>query len=60
MHDDVDTKRRLWNGVFDYDLNLFAPGGPDGSPDAGFLAITPLRALVLEGYGARGMRRWSA
>ena len=23
FHDDVETKRRLWNGVFDYDLNLF-------------------------------------
>ncbi len=26
---DLDTKRRLWTGVFDYDLNMFAPGGPD-------------------------------
>ena len=57
---DLDTKRRLWNGVFDYDLNAFAPGGPDDSPDTGFLAITPERALVLKQYGMGGMQRWSA
>ena len=28
VHTDVETKRRLWDGVFDYDLNDFAPGGP--------------------------------
>src|SRR3954469_13802649 len=27
VHDDLETKRRLWTGVFDYDLNAFAPGG---------------------------------
>ncbi len=57
---DVDTKRRLWDGVFDYDLNLFAPGGPDDSPGTGFLAVTPTRALILEQYGMKGMRRWRA
>ena len=57
---DLDTKRRLWNGVFDYDLNAFAPGGPDGSPDLGFIAITPSRALWLGAYGMTGMDRWSA
>jgi general stress protein 26 len=57
---DLDTKRRLWNGVFDYDLNAFSPGGPDDSPDTGFLAITPERALVLHQYGMGGMQRWSA
>jgi general stress protein 26 len=57
---DVETKRRIWDGVFDYDLNVFAPGGPDGSPDTGFVAITPTRALVLEQYGMGGIRRWSA
>ena len=45
LFDDLDTKRRLWNGVFDYDLNLFAPGGPDASPETGFLAVRPQRAL---------------
>lgn len=60
VHDDLATKRRLWEGVFDYDLNLFAPGGPDDSPDTAFMAITPTRALVLEQYGMKGMRRWRA
>jgi general stress protein 26 len=57
---DLETKRRLWTGVFDYDLNLFAPGGPDDSPDTAFMAITPERALVLKQYGMGGMQRWSA
>jgi len=57
---DVETKRRMWDGVFDYDLNAFAPGGPDGSPGTGFLAITPERAIILHGYGAGGIQRWSA
>ncbi|HSM66874.1 MAG TPA: pyridoxamine 5'-phosphate oxidase family protein [Ilumatobacteraceae bacterium] len=60
MLDDLDTKRRLWNGVFDYDLNAFAPGGPENSPGTGFLAIRPERALVLKQYGMGGAQRWSA
>jgi general stress protein 26 len=60
MFTDLETKRRLWNGVFDYDLNAFAPGGPDNSPDTAFLAITPTRALVLKQYGMGGSQRWSA
>ncbi len=60
VFDDLDTKRRLWNGVFDYDLNAFAPGGPENSPGTGFIAITPTRALVLEAYGMKSSRRWSA
>lgn len=60
LFDDVETKKRLWDGVFDYDLNAFAPGGPDDSPDTGFLAITPERAIVLKQYGAGGTQRWSA
>ncbi len=55
---DVETKRRLWTGVFDYDLNLFAPGGPDGSPNTAFLAVTPERGLILKQYGMKGVRRW--
>jgi len=46
--------------VFDYDLNLFAPGGPDDSPGTAFLAIRPTRALVLKQYGMGGTQRWSA
>lgn len=57
---DLETKRRLWEGVFDYDLNAFAPGGPDGSPDTAFLAVTPTRALVLRQYGMGGADRWSS
>lgn len=57
---DLETKRRLWNGVFDYDLNAFAPGGPDDSPDTGFLAVTPTRAMVMKQYGMGGVERWKA
>jgi general stress protein 26 len=57
---DLETKRRLWDGVFDYDLNAFAPGGPDNSPDTAFLAITVERALILKQYGAGGTQRWNA
>jgi general stress protein 26 len=58
MYTDLETKRRLWNGVFDYDLNAFSPGGPEGSPDNGFLAVTPKRALVLKAYGMGGREVW--
>ncbi len=57
---DIETKRRLWDGVFDYDLNAFAPGGPDGSPGTGFMAITANRALILHRYGMGGVERWHA
>lgn len=60
IFDDVETKKRLWDGVFDYDLNAFAPGGPENSPDTAFLAIRPERALVLKQYGVGGSQRWSA
>lgn len=57
---DLASKRAVWTGVFDYDLNLFAPGGPDESPDTGFIAVRPTRALWLGAYGMRGSERWSA
>jgi general stress protein 26 len=60
VHADVETKRRLWTGVFDYDLNAFAPGGPDASPGTAFMAIRPERALYLGAYGMRGTERWHA
>jgi general stress protein 26 len=60
VHTDVATKRRLWAGVFDYDLNLFAPGGPDDSPGTAFVAVTPRRALIVRQYGAGGFDRWRA
>ncbi|MFK8025068.1 MAG: pyridoxamine 5'-phosphate oxidase family protein [Ilumatobacter sp.] len=56
---DIETKRRLWE-VFDYDLNAFAPGGPDNSPETAFLGITVERALILKQYGMGGMQRFSA
>lgn len=59
-HDDLETKRRLWTGVFDYDLNLFSPGGPDNSPGTGFMAIEPERALYLKQYGMAGREVWKA
>lgn len=60
MHDDLDTKRRLWDGVFDYDLDLFAPGGSENSPDTGFLAVEPTRAVFMEFYGINGRWEWNA
>ena len=55
---DIETKRRLWNGVFDYDLNAFAPGGPENSPDTGFMRIEPYRAIYLPQYGMGGRTEW--
>jgi general stress protein 26 len=55
---DLETKRRLWN-AFDYDLNLFAPGGPDGSPDMVFVAVRPERAVYLVNFGMGGRETWS-
>lgn len=60
VHADLDTKQRLWNGVFDYDLNQFAPGGPEGSPDMVFVAVRLQRALYLINYGIKGRETWSA
>ncbi len=59
VHDDLETKRRLWDGVFDYDLNLFAPGGPDDSPATAFVAVRPERALFLKAYGMGGREVWA-
>ncbi len=58
LFDDIETKRRLWKDVFDYDLSAFAPGGPDNSPETSFLAVTPTRALILHRYGMGGVQRW--
>lgn len=58
VHSDLDTKRRLWSGVFDYDLDLFAPGGPDGSPDTAFMKVAVERAMVMKAYGMGGIQRW--
>ena len=57
VHTDLETKQRLWNGVFDYDLDQFAPDGPEGEGTA-FIAIEPRRALAVYAYGTSGMKRW--
>lgn len=59
IHDDAETKHRLWHGVFDYDLSAFAPNGPD-SPEIVFLAVTPTKAAYAKAYGAGGVQRWQA
>ena len=59
VHDDLETKRRLWNGVFDYDLNQFAPNGPE-APGPAFVRIVPQRAVYLRTYGMGGIDRWKA
>ena len=56
---DIETKRRLWIGVFDYDLNAFSSGGPE-DPSAAFIGVTPTRALFVKSYGAAGKFPWKA
>jgi general stress protein 26 len=58
VFDDIATKRRLWHGVFDYDLNLARPGGPDNSPETVFVAIHPERAVYMPNYGAGPRDAW--
>lgn len=58
LHEDLETKRRLWTGIFDYDLSLFSPGGPDGSPTTAFVHVLPERAVALRFYGINGTTRW--
>ena len=58
--DAAEDKERLWKGVLGYDLDLFSPGGPHGSPDTGFLEITVRKALLLRRYGLDGRVEWNA
>lgn len=58
VFDDVETKKRLWDDVFDYDLSAFAPGGPENSPEVAFLAVEPNRAIIIHGFGVGGIDRW--
>lgn len=58
VHTDLDTKARLWNEAFDYDLSAFAPDGPD-TPDVVFISIEPTRAIHAMAYGSGGVDRWS-
>ena len=57
---DLETKQRLWEGVFDYDLNAFAPEGPTESPDVAFMSIMPSKAVILKGMGMGGRLVWKA
>jgi len=57
---DIETKKRLWDGVFNYDLEMWAPGGPENCPDKGFLKITPEKIVLLRFYGAAGRLEWHA
>ena len=57
---DLETKQRLWEGVFDYDLNAFAPGGPTESTGTGFMSIIPSKAVLLKGMGMGGRFDWKA
>jgi PPOX class probable F420-dependent enzyme len=59
VHTDQETKRRLWTGVFTYNLDDFAPDGPD-SEDNCFIAVHPERALALKQYGMAGRDTWQA
>lgn len=60
IHSDVATKKRLWNNVFDYDLEMWAPGGPEGCADKGFLRIIPEKIILLRFYGVSGRFEWHA
>lgn len=58
IHADPATKQRLWEGIFDYDLSVFAPDGLN-SPETVFVAIEPSRAVHALAYGAEGgIQRW--
>jgi len=59
VHTDIETKRRLWTGVFSYDLSGFVPDGPE-SPIACFVAVRPERAVALKQYGMDGRDTWKA
>lgn len=57
-HGDRATKQRLWTGVFDYDLDEFAPDGIN-DPATVFVAVEPQRAVHALAYGAGGVQRWA-
>ena len=58
--DSLEDKRRLWDGVFSYDLSLFSPGGPERSPATCFIEIRPQRAVLLRRFGIDGRDVWVA
>ncbi|MFV2000923.1 MAG: pyridoxamine 5'-phosphate oxidase family protein [Acidimicrobiia bacterium] len=54
----LGIRRALWNGVFDYDLNSFSPGGPETAEEIGFLQIALNRAVMAGNMGSEPRRRW--
>ncbi len=58
VHTDIETKVRLWSGVFDYDLGVFAPNGPQNSPGTAFMKVVVNRMLYLPMYGMKGRHEW--
>lgn len=60
LHGDDDTRRRLWTGIFDYDLDVFSSGGADHSPKIVFISVRPDRAVYAQAYGTTGIDRWRA
>ncbi len=57
VHSDLDTKQRLWTGVFTYNLDDFAPDGPQSASYC-FIAVRPDRVLALKQYGMAGRDTW--
>jgi len=57
VHTDADTKRRLWTGVFTYNLDDFVPEGIEAAENC-FIAVHPERALALKHYGMAGRETW--
>lgn len=60
IHHDATTKRRLWTGIFDYDLDSFSSGGVDHSPEIVFISVRPERAVYARAFGTTGVDRWRA
>jgi len=54
-----DVRRRLWEGVFDYDLNSVAPEGPETADGIGFLQIIVDRVVLAGRMGGAPQRRWA-
>jgi len=57
VHDDERTRRGMWTGVFDYDLDDFTGGVDD--PNTCFIAVEPRRAVTLKAYGQGGREAWT-
>jgi len=54
-----DVRKRLWEGVFGYDLNSVAPDGPETANEIGFLRVIADRAVLAGRMGGAPHRRWT-